>query len=89
MLRATNLDTDWFYRRLGRFISKVAYPAYSNADGQLRSMVVRRAQRLTTELYRHHGPHGVLARTWPTGSMVLWVAILLGAYLLLYFADIF
>ena len=48
-------------------------------------MVVRRAQRLTTELYRHHGPQGVLARTWPTGSMVLWVAILLAGYLLLYF----
>jgi multicomponent Na+:H+ antiporter subunit D len=26
----------------------------------------------------------MLARTWPTGSMVLWVAILLGAYLLAY-----
>ena len=85
MLRATNLDTDWVYRRLGRFISKVAYPALNNADGQLRAMVVRRAQRLTTELYRHHGPQGVLARTWPTGSMVLWVAILLAGYLLLYF----
>jgi multicomponent Na+:H+ antiporter subunit D len=33
-------------------------------------------------LFRHHGPQGLLARTWPTGSMVLWVAVLLGAYLL-------
>jgi multicomponent Na+:H+ antiporter subunit D len=31
---------------------------------------------------RMHGPVGPLARWWPTGSMVLWVAILLGAYLI-------
>jgi multicomponent Na+:H+ antiporter subunit D len=31
-----------------------------------------------------HGPIGPLARSWPTGSMVLWVAILLVGYLLFY-----
>ena len=36
-------------------------------------------------LSTHHSPTGILARTWPTGSMVLWVAVLLGVYLLLYF----
>jgi multicomponent Na+:H+ antiporter subunit D len=36
-------------------------------------------------VHRYHGPHGVLARTSPTGSMALWVAILLSAVLMLYF----
>ena len=36
-------------------------------------------------LYRTHGPEGRLARTWPTGSMVLWVAILLAACLVFYY----
>jgi multicomponent Na+:H+ antiporter subunit D len=36
-------------------------------------------------LWRHHGPQGILARSWPTGSMVLWVAIFLGVYLALYY----
>jgi len=31
------------------------------------------------------GPEGVLARTWPTGSMALWVMLMLLAYLLLYY----
>ncbi len=84
-MRATNLDTDWAYRRLGRFIGKVAYPAFSSADSKLRALAMRRAERFALQLYRHHGPQGVLARTWPTGSMVLWVAILLAGYLLLYF----
>jgi multicomponent Na+:H+ antiporter subunit D len=41
--------------------------------------------RLIETVYRHHGPQGVLARTWPTGSTVLWVALLLGLTLLLYY----
>ena len=28
---------------------------------------------------------GVLARTWSTGDMALWVALMLGAYLLVYY----
>jgi multicomponent Na+:H+ antiporter subunit D len=37
-------------------------------------------------ILHHYGPEGTLARAWPTGSMVLWVAILLGASLILYYA---
>ena len=33
---------------------------------------------------RMHGPVGPLAKSWPTGSMVLWVVILLVVYLLFY-----
>ncbi|MDH3737628.1 MAG: Na(+)/H(+) antiporter subunit D, partial [Alphaproteobacteria bacterium] len=84
-IRATNLNTDWFYRRLGRFIQQVAYPLGSSTYSGFRRVAVRRIELFVMELYRHHGPQGVLARTWPTGSMVLWVAILLGGYLLLYF----
>jgi multicomponent Na+:H+ antiporter subunit D len=36
-------------------------------------------------LARHHGNYGILARTWPTGSMVLWVAALLGVSLVFYY----
>jgi multicomponent Na+:H+ antiporter subunit D len=36
-------------------------------------------------IIRHHGSQGILARTWPTGSMVLWVAVLLGVYLIMYY----
>ena len=37
-------------------------------------------------LARHHGSYGVLARSWPTGSMVIWVAVMLGLSLALYYA---
>ncbi len=40
---------------------------------------------LVDKLYRHHGPQGMLARSWPTGSMVIWSPALLGLSLLLYY----
>jgi multicomponent Na+:H+ antiporter subunit D len=45
----------------------------------------RRLQRFIAGVFRHHGPEGVLARTWPTGSTVLWVAVLLALYMALFF----
>jgi len=41
--------------------------------------------RMRASLSSHHGPQGVLARTWATGSMVLCVVILLGVYLIAYY----
>jgi multicomponent Na+:H+ antiporter subunit D len=36
-------------------------------------------------IFLYHGPQGILARSWATGSMVLWVVILLGFYLIAYY----
>jgi len=88
-LRSINLDTDWFYLRLGRSFLQFATRVAENMHSDAYDLVVRRAKRFVDQLYRHHGPHGIIARTWPTGSMVLWVAILLVTYLALYFIDIF
>jgi multicomponent Na+:H+ antiporter subunit D len=44
-----------------------------------------RMERMILRIYRHYGPEGILARTWQTGSTALWVAVLLGLYLLLYY----
>ena len=41
--------------------------------------------RFLETVYRHHGPQGVLARAWPTGSMAFWATLLLGVYLVAYF----
>ena len=84
-LRSVNLDVEWFYRRLvPRFIRKLASLG-GPLDAGLRRSVVRRVETVIKALFHYHGPRGVLARTWATGSMVLWVAILLGVYLVLYY----
>ena len=45
----------------------------------------RRLDGVLTRVYRHYGPAGVFARTWATGSSVLWVLTLLGLFLILYY----
>jgi multicomponent Na+:H+ antiporter subunit D len=80
-----NLNTDWIYRRaLPRL-----YAWLLHKGTQLRANILDRLQRRLTrfisQIYRHHGPDGVMARTWTTGGTVLWVAMLLGGYLIVYY----
>lgn len=79
------LNTDWTYRRaLPRL-----YAWLLQRGTQLRAGILarlqRRLERFIAQVYRHHGPEGVMARTWTTGNMVLWVALLLGGYLIVYY----
>jgi multicomponent Na+:H+ antiporter subunit D len=83
-LRAVNLDFDWTYRRLLPGAYRRLLASLAPLDRSLRQGTADLARVVVEALFRHHGPQGLLARTWPTGSMVLWVAVLLGAYLLAY-----
>ncbi|GMR12737.1 MAG: Na(+)/H(+) antiporter subunit D [Gemmatimonadota bacterium] len=80
-----SLDFDWFYRRFGTALGREFTVRTTRVWARVVDAAAVRAQSITYGLLKHHGPHGVLARTWPTGSMVLWVAVLLGAYLVFYF----
>jgi multicomponent Na+:H+ antiporter subunit D len=79
------LDTDWFYRRLGRNASLGFLRGLARLGASARTPATRIASVALRRLERHHGPDSTLARTWPTGSMALWVMILLLAYLLAYY----
>jgi len=81
-LHAVNLDFDWTYRRLLPGAARRLLAALAPLDQAIRQGTARTTRNAINTLFRHHGPQGLLARTWPTGSMVLWVAVLLGAYLL-------
>ncbi len=80
-----SLDFDWFYRKFFKEIGKEFTVLTSVARKQKERQVRDSITRLIDNLYVHHGPRGLLARTWPTGSMVIWVAVLLGLSLLLYY----
>ena len=84
-LHATNIDVEWFYRRLApRAVQRVGRLVSSTGDVAARAL--RGGNKsLMRSVFRHYGPDGTLARTWPTGSMVLWVAVLLAASLVLYY----
>jgi multicomponent Na+:H+ antiporter subunit D len=84
-LPSVNLDFDWFYRRLGPGIANSAINFLADLRITVSAKAIGALTRISRRIYRHHGPQGVLARTWPTGSMVIWVAILLASYLVLYY----
>ncbi len=84
-LRSLNIDAEWTYRWLAPRVVRTLGIIGRPLDQGVRKAVVKRAQRVVDALWRHHGPQGILARSWPTGSMVLWVAIFLGVYLALYY----
>ena len=84
-LRSTNLDSDWIYRRALPAVIRRVMAAGGLVHVEALVRAERRLERFILEIYRHHGPSGILARSVPTGDTVLWVAILLGVYLALYF----
>ncbi|MEM7193389.1 MAG: Na(+)/H(+) antiporter subunit D [Pseudomonadota bacterium] len=72
-----SLDFDWFYRRFLRIVASEFTLKSGLIGSRLEQTVTRRIEQFIARLYQHHGPHGVLARTWPSGGMVLWVAVML------------
>jgi multicomponent Na+:H+ antiporter subunit D len=84
-MKSVNLDFDWTYRKLGPAIAMALAGAVSNLLAGFGAVVSASSVRFIRTLERHHGPESKLARTWPTGSMALWVMILLLAYLLFYY----
>jgi multicomponent Na+:H+ antiporter subunit D len=83
-LPSTNLDIDWLYRRLGPAVIGGVGGAIAASDRGLRSAARLALLRLGHWINRHHGPGGVLARTWATGSAVFWVVAILAVYLLFF-----
>jgi multicomponent Na+:H+ antiporter subunit D len=81
--RSVNLDFDWIYRRMLPAIVGGIRHAVTSTWRFAARVTLHRVDRMMIGIYRAHGPQGPLARTWPTGSMVLWIAVLLGMTLVL------
>ena len=79
------LDSDWLYRK----------PLPAAAHGLFQIGVAIRAKSIQIVLWiltpawswirTRSGSQGALGRSWTTGGMVIWAAIMLGAYLILYY----
>jgi len=84
-LKSVNLDSDWTYRRLlPRVIGRLGQGLGALYDG-MTGTTLRGMNGVIHSLMHSHGPEGRLAGSWPTGAMVIWIAILLGATLIFNF----
>jgi multicomponent Na+:H+ antiporter subunit D len=84
-LRAVNIDFDITYRKWLPALYKWMINATRDGWQSILQDLNRGVHRVIAYMFRHHGPEGILARTWPTGSMALWVAVLLATFLLIYY----
>lgn len=82
-LRSTNLDVEWLYRKLVPGFIRQGVSLLRNAKESVMNMAIAPVQNIRhtfsqTSVAKYH-----LSESWPTGSMVFWVAIILAAYLLI------
>jgi len=84
-LRSVNLDADWFYRRVGLRIWDGVATAFVTIHRAGYAAAGRIAGAALETAQRHLGPQGFLGRSWLTASMALWVAVLLAAYLVVFY----
>ncbi|MDN5938075.1 MAG: Na(+)/H(+) antiporter subunit D [Salinisphaera sp.] len=82
---AVNLDSDWVYRRLLPRLMGTGQRTLIALRGHAQRSLTRGGRRGAAWLASLYAPAGLLARTWGTGVMTFWVALLLAAYLLLYY----
>lgn len=84
-LRSVNLDFDWFYRRVG---ARTAIALVTGSGALYRSAAANvdaAVGAALAQIERFCGAEGLLAQARLTSSMVLWVVVLLVAYLALYY----
>ena len=84
-LRSLIIDAEWLYRRLGWRVARSIGGAVLRLDRRLREVALEGAGIALAAARRYCGPEALAARSWPTGGATLWVAVLLGATLIIYF----
>jgi len=86
--RGINIDTDWFYRKLAPAAIGLAVQV-SSAFWQEATRAMESVSNFAkSNLSTFYGPNGKAAHVQPTGIMVLWIAVLLGAALLVSLLNI-
>ncbi len=79
-----SLDLDWFYRRLFYRLSVWSVDRLWRMDAALRRLAMR-AVNGGVDFILQHAPSGILSKSRPSSSMVIWVTVLLAAYLVVSF----
>jgi len=80
-----SLDADWFWRRFGSALAREFALHGSNVRRLTAIHIQKRLSQLLGTVFHFHGPKGILARTWATGSTALVILLLLAGYLVAYF----
>ncbi|HBS26321.1 MAG TPA: Na(+)/H(+) antiporter subunit D [Gammaproteobacteria bacterium] len=85
-LRSTNLDVEWVYRKFLPAGIHRGLTSFRRARATMMTTAIAPMRSIRRSFSQSSMAKYYLSESWPTGSMVLWISIILVAYLLL---DIF
>ncbi|QLE86628.1 Na(+)/H(+) antiporter subunit D [Shewanella sp. Scap07] len=87
-LRSTHLDVDWVYRRLVPNALQRMFAVIWKVDGSVRQAVLGKLDQCQQFFARQlKGGGSFISSAYPSGNMVLWVAVILAAYLFIGFVK--
>jgi len=87
-LRSINLDFDWVYRRAFPTALQKIFTIIWKLDRVLRQGLKLKLKVYLTFIAQKNGRlSGLLSKNYPSGSMVMWVAVVLAIYLFLSFIQ--
>ncbi len=84
-LPGVNIDAESLYRKVMPGFVRTFLATFGPLDKSIRNAAVGSVKGIIGSISRTHGPGGIMARTWHTGDMAMWVLILLAAYLIFYY----
>ncbi len=84
-MRSTVLNSDWIYRKFFPGLIRKIRDVGAGVRASILGQAERRLERFIAAVFRYYGPQGIMARTLPPGVTALWVAVLLGFTLILYY----
>jgi len=87
-VRATNIDVEWFYRRMLPRILRSGFSWIRQTDETFRGLLMTRINTLFDYFSQLHYPGGRISQMRPTGHMVMWVAVLLAVYMWLLLSSV-
>ena len=86
-LKSTNLDTDYFYRRVLPKLILWLKGGWCEVDRQGRHFLLGIVSAIIGWTRKYHGMDGMMSRTYPAGTMVFWTLAMILIFLFLYLAT--
>lgn len=82
---ATNLDTDWIYRKALPWLIGGAATAIAFVDSGIRKGFIAVMSGAIKGFEKRFNDRGLMGRAWSTSTMAVWATLILGLCLMLYY----
>jgi multicomponent Na+:H+ antiporter subunit D len=78
-----NIDVEWLYRKLLPATGRISFNILQSVNRLIAKFTLNAWQSFQSAFQASRLSQYHLASSWPTGSMVLWISVILGGYLLM------